>query len=166
MCESLQRWGQTNTFGWLWPENEVRSYQGKWAITDTERRFWNAIYVTPSAHIEFNSPWDLGGLSPVYECSSHPRESVWQILCKLSLLGQTHPQWLCRTVPLPQYCKKVGNDLLSFSCYFLLLRDEAHLISPVVISLVQLENSGTLETVHDVHLSLHIPPADKLLSIF
>ena len=114
----------------------------------------------------YNSPWDLGGLSPVYECSSHPRESVWQILCKLSLLEQTHPRWLCRRVPLPQYYKKFSNDLLSFSCYFLLLRDEAHLVPPVVISLVQLEDSGTLERVHDVHLSLHIPPADKLLSIF
>ena len=104
---------------WLWPENEVRSYQGKWAITDTERRFGNAIYVTPSTHIEFNSPWDLGGLSPVYECSLHPRESVWQILCKLSLLGQTHPRWLCQTAPHPQYCKKNSNDLFVIVLLFL-----------------------------------------------
>ena len=42
---------------------------------------------------------------------------------------------------------------------FLLFCHEAHLVPPIVVSLVKLQNSGTLEAVHDVHLSLHIPPA-------
>ena len=48
-------------------------------------------------------------------------------------------------------------NCLSLSCYFLLFSDETHLIPPVVIRLVELENPGTLEAVHDVHLPLHIP---------
>ena len=84
----------------------------------------------------------------------------------LSVRTNSSSMTLSNSSPPPILLKKCGNDLLSFSCYFLLLRDEAHLIPPVVISLVQLQNSGTLEAVHDVDFSLDVSPADKFKSFF
>ena len=43
----------------------------------------------------------------------------------------------------------------------LLFSNKAHLASPVVIRLVQLQQLLTLQHVHDLHLPLHVSPDKK-----
>ena len=73
-------------------------------------------------------PWDPGGWCPACGYSWRPPGSVWQILCTLSLLEQTHLRWLCQTVPHPQYYKKQNNELFVIVLLFLTIqwRDTSH----------------------------------------
>jgi len=58
----------------------------------------------------------------------------------------------------PSISVKVGKKRMNS-----LFGNEAHLIPPVVVGVVQLEQQPALQAVHDLHLTLHVPPAHHIL---